>query len=60
MIGRVNEYPTMHYFGNPRPTWSMIAYMIFDWVFLEIPVKKLHCGNGANMPNCSFRNKAVA
>ena len=28
IIGRVNEYPTMHYFGNPGHTQSMIAYMI--------------------------------
>ena len=25
-IGQVNEYPTMHYFGNPRHTQSMMAY----------------------------------
>ena len=25
-IGHVNEYPTMHYFGNSRHTQSMIAY----------------------------------
>ena len=25
-IGHVNEYPTMHYFGNPRQTQSMRAY----------------------------------
>ena len=24
-MGRVNEYRTMHYFGNPRHTQSMIA-----------------------------------
>ena len=36
-IERVNEYPTMHYFGDPRHTQSMIAYMIFTeyfWNFL--------------------------
>ena len=27
VIGHVNEYPTMHYFGNPRHTQSMVAYM---------------------------------
>ena len=37
-IGLVNEYPTMHYFGNPRHTQSMITYD-FDRIFLEIPVK---------------------
>mgnify|MGYP001797712222 CR=1 FL=1 len=26
--GYVNGYPTMHYFGNPRHTQSMIAYKI--------------------------------
>ena len=36
--GHVNEYPTMHYFGIPWHTQSMIAYD-FDWVFLEIPVR---------------------
>ena len=25
VIGHVNEYPTMHYFGNPRHTQSMMA-----------------------------------
>ena len=39
-IGHVNEYPTMHYFGNPRPTQSMIAYI----VFLEIPEKSCIVG----------------
>ena len=32
VIGHVNEYPTMHYFGIPRRTQSMIAYIY------EIPV----------------------
>ena len=35
-IGQVNEYPTMHYFGNLRHTQSMIAYMILTehyWKF---------------------------
>ena len=35
-IGHVNEYPTMHYFGNPKRTQSMIAYMILSeylWKF---------------------------
>ena len=35
-IGHVNEYHTMHYFGNPRHTQSMIAYMILTerfWKF---------------------------
>ena len=32
-IGHVNEYPTMHYFGNPRQTQSMIASMILSEYF---------------------------
>ena len=38
-IGHVNDYPTMHYFGNSRHTRSMIAYMILTEFFLEITVK---------------------
>ena len=32
-IGHVNEYPTMHYFGLPRQTQSMIAYGILTEYF---------------------------
>ena len=32
-IGHVKEYPTMHYFGNPRHTQSMITYMILSEYF---------------------------
>ena len=32
-IGHVNEYPTMHCFGNPRHTQSMIVYMIWTEYF---------------------------
>ena len=39
LIGHVNEYPTMHYFGIPGNTQSMIPYKILTWVFPEIPVK---------------------
>ena len=38
LIAHVNECPTMHYFGNPKHTQSMIANMTLTWVFLEIPV----------------------
>ena len=41
-IGHVNEYPTMHYFGIPRHTQSMITYdNSYDFVdvFLEILVE---------------------
>ena len=42
--GHVDEYPTMHYLGNPRYTQSMIAYMILTRVFPEIPVKSCIVG----------------
>ena len=42
-IGHVNEYPTMHYLGNPRHTQSMKAYN-FDGAFLEVPVKNWFVG----------------
>ena len=32
-IGYVNRYPTLHYFGNPGHTQSMIAYMILTECF---------------------------
>ena len=32
-IEHIDEYPTMHYFGNPRPTQSMTAYMILTEYF---------------------------
>ena len=28
VIGHVNEYPTMHQFGSPEHTQSIIAYVI--------------------------------
>ena len=39
-----HEYPTMHFFGNPRH--SVIYSIIYDfvWVFLEIPVKNCIMG----------------
>ena len=33
LIGYVNEYPTMHYFGLPRHTQSMIAYKTLSEYF---------------------------
>ena len=33
LIGHVNEYPTMHYFGIPGHTQSMIAYKILTECF---------------------------
>ena len=38
-VGRVNEYQTMHYFGIPRHTQSMIAYMILTEYFWEFQGK---------------------
>ena len=32
-IGHVNEYPSMHYFGIPRHTQSIIAYTILTKYF---------------------------
>ena len=49
-IRHVIEYPTMYYFGDPRHTQSLTAFMIFteySWEFQW----KLHCGNVVNMPN---------
>ena len=37
-IGHIYDYPTMHYFGNPRHSVYDGIYD-FDWVFLEVPVK---------------------
>ena len=38
-IRRVNEYPTMHYFGIPRNTQSMIAYKILTECFWKFQWK---------------------
>ena len=43
-IGHVNKYPTIHHFGNPRHTQSMIAYKILTEYFWEIPVKNCIVG----------------
>ena len=32
-LGRVDEYPTMQHFGNPRHIQSMMAYMILTEYF---------------------------
>ena len=50
-IGHVNDYPTMHDFGNPGHIQSMIAYTILTEYFLKFQWK-LHCGNG-NVPHWS-------
>ena len=48
-IRHVNEYPTMHHFGNPRHTQSMIAFIRFLLSISGNSSEKLHCGNFANM-----------
>ena len=57
-IGHDNGYPTLHYFGNPRHTQSMIAYMILTSYFWEFQWK-LHCGNAVNIPYCRIRSWQV-
>ena len=47
--GHVNEYPTMHYYGNPSHAQSMIAYTILTECFWNSS-ETLHCGNVVNMP----------
>ena len=38
-LGHVNEYPIVHYFGNPRHTQSIIAYMILTGYFWKFQWK---------------------
>ena len=49
-IGHVNEYPTMHYFGIPRDTQSMVAYTVLTVNSSGNSSEKLHCENDVNMP----------
>ena len=49
LIGLVNEYPAMHYFGNPSYSQSMITYIILTEYSGNSSVK-LHCGTLINMP----------
>ena len=39
VIWHVNEYPTIHYFGTPRHTQSMIAYIILTKYLLKFQWK---------------------
>ena len=39
LMGHVNEYPTMHCFGIPRHTRSMIAYKILTEYFWKFQAK---------------------
>ena len=48
-MGHVNEYLTMHCFGNPRLTNSMTAYMILT-EYSGNSRAKLHCWNVVNKP----------
>ena len=51
LIGYVNKYPTMHYFGNPGHTQSMIAYIMIFTNYSD----RLRCGNVVNIPIVNFR-----
>ena len=42
-VGHVNEYPTMHYFGNPQHTHSMIEFMILTKYFWKFQWKVALC-----------------
>ena len=42
IIEHVNEYPTIHYFGNPRHTLSMIAYILLTECFWKFQ-RKIAC-----------------
>ena len=55
-IRHVDEYPTMHYIGNPGHARWMIAYKIsFRLSISGNSSWKLCCGNVVNMPySCSF------
>ena len=45
------EYPTTHYFGNPRHTLSMIAYISLFWLSISgNSCENLHCGNVVYRP----------
>ena len=44
ITGHVNEYPTMHYFGNPGHTQLVTAHYDFNRVFLEIAMKNCVVG----------------
>ena len=58
-IGHVIEYPTMHYFINPRHTQSMIAYiMIFTEYFCTFQWK-IHCGNFVNILYSCIRTSCI-
>ena len=39
LVGHVNEFPTMHYFGNPGHSHSMIAYKILTEYFWKFQRK---------------------
>ena len=41
--GHVTEYSTMHYFGIPRHTKTMIAYKILTEYFWKIKIKIALC-----------------
>ena len=39
LIGHVNEYPTMQYYGNPRHIESIVAYMSLTEYFWKFQWK---------------------
>ena len=49
VIVHVNDYPTMHYFGIPRHTQSILAYKILTSISGNSS-EKLYCGNAVKMP----------
>ena len=51
-IGHVNEYPTMHYFGIPIHTQSLIAFIRVSLSISGGTSERLHCGNVVNIPYC--------
>ena len=59
IIGNVNEYPTMHYFGNPRHTQSIVSIYDFDRVILEIPVKCCLMGMLSICPICNINTSLI-
>ena len=46
LLGYVEEYPTMHYFGISREAQTMMGIKILTGLFGQ----KLHCGNVVSMP----------
>ena len=56
-IRHIEEYHTMHDFGIPRPTRSMVAYKILT-EYLGNSNTKLHCGIVVDRPYCAYNAAA--